>query len=213
MQSHWRFAMDSDKKGMYMYEYIKGEFISCIDDIVVLEANGIGYCIFVPYKDLDKKIKLGSQIKLFLSYVIKEESQSFFGFLSEQERKLFEAFHAISGVGPKSALAIITGIAIDEIYTCLSAKDEKRLCKIPGIGKKTAQRIILEMSDKLCDVTIPKNRGPNIIEDAIMALIELGYSRADAYLAVKKVETLECKLPDLIKLSLQTLSRKKILTH
>lgn len=193
-----------------MYEYIKGEFISCIDNIVVIEANGIGYCIFVPYTNLDKQIKLGSEIKFFLSYVIKEDSQRFFGFLTEEERKLFEAFHAISGVGPKSALAIITGIQIEQIYNILASKDEKKLCSIPGIGKKTAQRIILEMNDKLDEVTIPKNRGPNILEDAILALIELGYSRGDAYQAVKKVENAEYKLEELIKQSLKALSKKRI---
>jgi holliday junction DNA helicase RuvA len=196
-----------------MYEYIKGEFISCYDDIIVIEANGIGYCIFVPYKALDKLEKIGSEIKLFLSYVIKEDSQRFFGFRTEEERKLFEAFHAISGVGPKSALSIITSIEIQEIYTILASRDEKRLCTIPGIGKKTASRILLEMADKLEDVKIPKSRGPNIVEDAILALIELGITRSDAYLAVKKVEAPTLKLPDLIKKALATFSKKKTLTY
>ena len=193
-----------------MYEYIKGTFISCYDDIVVIEAGGIGYCVFVPYEALDKLEKLGSEIKLYLSYVVKEDSQRFFGFRTEEERKLFEAFHAINGVGPKSALSIITRIACNDLYAILAAKDIDSLVKIPGVGKKTASRIVLEMADKLEDVKIPKSRGPNIIEDAILALDKLGIQRSEAYHAVKKVESPDLKLPALIKKALATITTKTL---
>jgi len=180
-----------------MYAYIKGILIEATISNVILEANGIGYKIHTPVNLLSQLPQIEENILLHTSFVIRENSQTLYGFLSSQGRDLFESLQGVTGIGPKVALCIIGHISSKNLSLAITQGDIVAISKVPGIGKKTAERLIIEMRDKVntlfpsqdfseyaTQVKLdPKNQA---INDAMSALINLGYNQLTAQKAMKK---------------------------
>lgn len=191
-----------------MFAHIRGVLTQVSPLYVVIETHGVGYKIFIPasiYADLPQ---IGQSITLHLSFVVRELSQSLYGFFSQEERDLFEVLMGVSGIGPKTALSLIGHLSVHNLFEALSNNDLSTICKVPGIGKKSAERLVVELRDKLpsffaekgasASLKLPLDPRSKTIQDVMSALINLGYNQATAQKAVKK--TLEV-LPDSIDLS------------
>jgi len=176
-----------------MYAYIKGRLTHTTSVFAVLEAGGVGYQIHIPANSLSRLPPLGTETMLYTSFVVREQSQSLFGFLTEPERELFEILIQVSGIGPKTAISLIGHMDYNEFIDAVKDEDVKKICRVPGIGKKTAERLLLEIRDKLVGLGgfdpeqfMVKGR-EGVIKDAISGLINLGYNQAIASKAIQKV--------------------------
>jgi Holliday junction DNA helicase RuvA len=175
---------------------------------VLIDANGVGYEVDVPMSTFYSLPALGERTTLLTHFVVREDAQQLFGFASEPERSTFRLLVRISGVGPRTALAILSGLSVTELSAAVSRQESGRLVKVPGIGKKTAERLLLELKGKLGpDLAQP---GSSAMGDAhadiAQALVALGYNEREAGQALKA-------LPDAvgvsegIKLALKALTR------
>lgn len=193
-----------------MFDYITGKLTKVTQESIIIEANGIGYRMLASLSCISRLPELTSRVTLYVSFVVREFSHTLYGFLEEQERELFEALLNISGIGPKTSLAIIGTLTVEELTDALIRKDTQALCRVPGIGKKTAERLLIELKDTLAQFSarpmhILPQKSP-LSHDAVSALINLGYSQIVAQKAVKKVLDLNTEtqdLPTLITLSLK----------
>lgn len=182
---------------------------------LIIDVNGIGYEIHAPMSTFYQLPDIGNQITLLTHFVVREDAQLLFGFFTEHERRLFRALIKVNGVGPKLALTILSGIETDAFVACIHAQDDARLTHIPGIGKKTAGRLIVEMRDALSEwhtpaIAISQTEfvEPNqVIQDAMSALTALGYKSAEAKNAVSKVHEPHHNNEQLIRLALQQMIR------
>jgi Holliday junction DNA helicase RuvA len=177
-----------------MYEYIKGALVEATLTKATIDVNGLGYSLWIPFNNYAKLPQLGSPTTLYVSFVVREDSQRLYGFLTRHERDLFESLIEVSGIGPKTGLALIGHMEIQDLQLAISQGNTQAICKIPGIGKKTAERLIIEMRDKikkgidkslLPSQTDGSQREQGVIADAISALINLGYNSAQAQKAIK----------------------------
>jgi len=179
-----------------MYEYIKGTLIDSNPSRAIIEANGIGYTLLIPLSHFSKLPKIGTQVTHYTSFVVREDSQKLFGFLTRHERDLFETLIDVSGIGPKTGLCLIGHMEINELQLAISQSNTQLICKIPGIGKKTAERLIVEMRDQM-KKGMGKSFGPHpltegsgeqgVVADAISALVNLGYNSVQAQKAIQSV--------------------------
>lgn len=158
----------------------------------VINVGGIGYEVLVPLSSFDRLPPEGSKTRILIYHHITDVSQVLFGFATEEERRMFTLLLGVSGVGPKIAVAALSGLSVRELKTALIESDVKRLSSISGIGKKTAERIIVELRDKfsageaLATLAAPDDApGDHRLRDAAMALIALGYKQDDARKMVK----------------------------
>lgn len=182
----------------YMFSYFKGSLEEINVDFVVVENNGIGYKIFVPASVINSFPARGSEIKLFTYLHVKDDGLSLYGFLDKDSLELFRQLLGVSGVGPKGALGILSVLSPNDLRTAVLSQDAKAISKSPGIGTKTAQKIIIDLKDKVSvDDIVPVDDMPvadgalNVSgakNDAIEALTALGYSVKEAKSAVMKVE-------------------------
>lgn len=182
----------------YMFSYIKGSLEEINIDFVVVENNEIGYKIFVPASVINSFPARGSEIKLFTYLHVKDDGLSLYGFLDKDSLELFRQLLGVSGVGPKGALGILSVLSPNDLRTAVLSQDAKAISKSPGIGTKTAQKIIIDLKDKVSiDDIVPVDDMPvadgalNVSgakNDAIEALTALGYSVKEAKSAVMKVE-------------------------
>jgi Holliday junction DNA helicase RuvA len=189
-----------------MYAYLKGLLVTVKLDHVVVDIGGCGYYVHTPLTLYTKNKTLGETIHLYTSFILREDSMRLFGFEREEEKILFEKLISISGVGPKIALLLISNSDRMNLSDIIATRDSQTLTKIPGIGKKTAERIVIELSDKI--KSLPTQQSSSLIQlDAIAALISLGYKEKDAEKsvdnAIKKIKT-DASLSELISLSLST---------
>lgn len=178
-----------------MYVYLKGTLVAANPAHVVVDVQGIGYSLHIPCRLLGELPELGNQIQFFTAFVVREASQALYGFLLSQERDLFEVLMNVTGIGPKMALSLIGHLTFDELNTAVAAADIPTLCRVPGVGKKTAERLIVELKDKLPQlqplhaasyaVSMPHSK-PLHLQDAMMALINLGYNQHTAQKAIKQ---------------------------
>ena len=186
-----------------MLEYIKGRLIEAFPTKISLETNGLGYLIFIPLSSFGKLPQIGSELLVYVSLVIREDSHRLFGFLSKDERNLFETLCEISGVGPKTALSILGHMPIHELQSALSREDVQRMIKIPGIGKKTAERLVLELRDKykniLTEISVDES-SQKILTDATSALVHLGYQPKEAERLASRVYEQAERKPNLSQL-------------
>ncbi len=186
-----------------MYSYIKGLLVEVNADHAIVEIHGIGYHVYIPLSFYTARPKINSDIFLYTSFIVREDSMRLFGFESKDDKTLFEKLITISGLGPKTALAIIGQSATIDLAQVISNKDVTALTRVPGIGKKTAERIIIELSDKL--TSIKGKAYSSTTSDAIAALIALGYKEKEAQknvtAALKKADA-KSTLSDLISLAL-----------
>lgn len=179
-----------------MYAYIKGELVALTPSTVTLEANGMGYQISIPANVFSKLPQIGNKVLLHTSFVVRELSHTLYGFLSQQERDLFELFMSVTGIGPKLALSLVGHMPIHNLQHAISNHEIATICKIPGIGKKTAERLIIELRDKFGAISFERGSEKAFvsasdpktqkISDAMGALINLGYNQSTAQRAIKK---------------------------
>lgn len=190
-----------------MISYIKGTlaYVEPADGLVVVETGGVGYGILVSGKDLDLLPGHGEELRLYTYLQVKEDGLQLYGFLTREDQKLFKMLIGVSGIGPKGALGILTALSADDLRFAVLADDAKTIAKAPGVGHKTAQKLILELKDKLkltdafeaklakaelrpageqSGLTKAKN-------EAVEALTALGYSASDALKAVRQIDLKE----------------------
>lgn len=173
-----------------MYDYLKGKLTFYAHNKITLDVNGVGYSLLIPMNSFAKLPSTGSEMLVYTALVVKEDSLTFFGFLERKEKELFETLINISGVGPKTALAIIGHMDYEHFFLAIAKADLKMLSKIPGLGKKSVERLIIEMRGKVKNMkdvkltSAPLEKGPAY--DAVSALMNLGYSASDAQNAVQK---------------------------
>jgi Holliday junction DNA helicase RuvA len=173
-----------------MYETISGKCSEIKSESMTITTHGIGYKIFVPKTALVDFSLLGKELTFYVSFVIRENLQALYGFLQREERDLFEILLDISGIGPKTALNLLSHLSFDDLSTALLKKEPALLSKVPGIGKKTAERLLIELKDKWKEIAHhapqkTKSKLP-LSSDAISALMNLGYSKDSASKAVEK---------------------------
>ena len=190
-----------------MFSYIKGTLEEYWEDTVVIESGGIGWNIHVPLSVLDRLPHVGEQMKVYTSFQVKEDSMTLYGFLSRQDLKMFNQLLGVNGIGPKAALGILSSLTPDDLRMAIIAEDDKAIAKAPGIGPKTAKRVILDLKDKISmDDVLPLQFAGGQAEanvaaaasgvdgagkEAIEALVALGYSPTEATKAVRQVEIKE----------------------
>lgn len=164
-----------------------GSIKSLRQDRLVIDVNGVGYLVQINLKT-SSQLALGRDVQLFTSMVVREDSMTIYGFLSESERELFELVQTVSGFGPKVALAVTQSMEIDDLASAVHNKDESAIAAIPGIGKKSAQRLILELSGKLVITSSLKATSEiSWRSEVIDALIGLGFSRRQADSALNQM--------------------------
>ena len=202
-----------------MIGYIIGEAVEVEENKLVLEQNHIGYNIFVP-SGVVNQVRSGEEIKIYTYLNVKEDALQLFGFLTRDDLDVFKLLLGVNGVGPKAALGILSALSADELRFAVLADDSTAISKAPGIGKKTAQKLILELKDKLSlEDALEQNfknksargtAGAAILMDsaneAVQALVALGYSNSDALRAVRKIEDADqMDVEDLLKAALKKL--------
>lgn len=179
-----------------MFSYMKGTLEEIESGHIILENHGIGYEIKTPMAYEQKLPKLGSEIKLYTYLQVKEDGLTLFGFLEKQELSLFQLLLSVNGVGPKGALGIFSVLTADGLRLAIATQDAKAISKAPGVGGKTAQRIILDLKDKIhlednmtqdAFVNANKNVRSNAAIEAVEALVALGFAKKEAEKAVQSV--------------------------
>ena len=174
---------------------------------LLVDVNGVGYEVDVPMSTFYNLPPLGERVTLLTHFIVREDAQVLFGFLTNQERATFRLLVKISGVGPRTALAILSGLSVTELAQAVSLQESARLIKVPGIGKKTAERLLLELKGKLgADLATPTSVASDAQADILQALVALGYSDREAALALKSLPA-DVGVSDGIKLALKSLAR------
>ena len=174
---------------------------------ILVDCNGVGYEVLVPMSTFYNLPSLGEKVSLLTHLVVREDAQILYGFAQASERAAFKQLIKISGVGPRTALSVLSGLSVDELAQAVTSQEAGRILKVPGIGKKTAERLLLELKGKLgADMGIHISIGNASQSDILQALVALGYSDRDAALALKALP-LDIGVSDGIKLALKSLSR------
>ena len=201
-----------------MFAYIKGKLEVKTNGYIVLDVNGIGYKIFMSETAIDKLGSLGEEIKIHTYVRVREDDISIFGFNTNEELRMFELLLSVSGIGAKSSLVILSNVSVSEFALAVINNDINLLKKLPGIGPKTAQRIILELKDKLekeKDVNINNETVKEInkviadnekVSEAVSALKVLGYTNKEIEKALEKVDK-NLSVEDIIRQGLVNLSK------
>ena len=186
-----------------MFSYIRGPLVEISEDVIVVEAGGIGWNIHVPLSVLDRLPRTGETVQVYTSFQVREDAMALYGFLCRQDLKMFEQLLSVSGIGPKAALGILSALNPDDLRMAVISEDVKAISRAPGIGPKTAKRVILELKDRVRmeDVlptvqddslgtlsSAPGQGVEGVAKDAIEALVALGYSLTEATRAVRQVE-------------------------
>jgi Holliday junction DNA helicase RuvA len=175
---------------------------------ILVDVGGLGYELEVPMSSFYNLPAIGERVVLLTHFVVREDAQILFGFLTAAERQTFRDLVKISGVGPRTALAILSGLSVADLAQAVAAQDVARLVKVPGIGRKTAERLLLELKGKLAP-DLPAARGPGASEaqgDIVQALLALGYNEREAGTALKALPA-DVGVAEGIKLALKSLSR------
>lgn len=195
-----------------MIAWLKGELLEKQAPTLLLNVNGVGYELEAPLSAFYELPEPGQTVSLFVHMVVREDAQLLFAFSSKQQRELFRSLIRVNGVGPKVALAVLSTLSPQELMRCMADEDVTLLCKVPGIGKKTAQRLVVEMKDRLekefGDVALEASAaasGNTDRQDAISALVSLGYKNTEASRVVKSLPA-QSSSEELIRQALRALS-------
>ena len=206
-----------------MISYIKGPLTAIEEDVIVVEAGGVGMGIHVPLSVLDRLPGIGREVTVYTYFQVREDAMSLYGFLNRQDRDMFRQLIGVNGVGPKAALGILSTMTPDDLRMAIVTGDAKAISRAPGIGPKTAQRLIVDLKDKISmeemlgNLALPCDGGASAAlgtasmgeaaKEAVQALVALGYSNMEANKAVKQVEVTETMTAeDVLKASLRYLS-------
>ena len=194
-----------------MIGFVEG-IIEYIDvDKIVVNNNGVGYNVFMPASQIDT-LNVDETVRVFTYLNVREDAMQLFGFLTRDDLEVFKLLITVNGIGPKGGIAVLSTITTDDLRVAVISEDAKAISKAPGIGAKTAQKVIIELKDKLNleDVLEPKLdayfqvNDNNSMSEAVMALVALGYSQADAYRAVKSIDNIEeLDVENVIKMALK----------
>lgn len=200
-----------------MYEYIKGKYMGINKDYIIIENNNIGYKIFTSGATMAEMPGINDEVMLYLEQIVREDFIGLYGFKDREELEMFKLLLSISGVGAKAALSLLSISRINNLKYAIIMEDDKHLCRAPGIGKKTAGRIILELKDKIkkedimsgVDIQegfedLQPTVNTNTVGEALGALLALGYSEKEAETALKQVDK-TASLEDIIKECLKVL--------
>lgn len=204
-----------------MISFLKGELADMTDGTVVLDVNGVGYEVLVPAQLLSMLEGVGQSLKLYTYMQVREDAVVLFGFLTRDDLMMFKLLIGVNGVGPKAGLNILSTLGADDLRFAILADDAKRIAKAPGIGGKTAQKIILELKDKLdLEEAFEKKlassqisaeaavaAGSDVMQDAVQALVALGYGSTEALKAVRSVKpTEDMDVEDILKEALRKMA-------
>lgn len=180
-----------------MIEYIKGTLTEKEVTRVAIEAHGVGYNISIPLSTYEKLPETGTNLLLHIHYLVREDAHKLYGFLSKTEREMFRHLIGITKIGPKVALSVLSGITVDDLVNCINSGDSRRLEKIPGVGQKTAQRLLIELKGKvgsslvssISEGALAVNSGNlKIRDEAFAAMVSLGYNDKQVQKAFARVE-------------------------
>lgn len=187
-----------------MIQYIKGELISLEDDKVIVDVGGIGYGIFMSVQSMSSLPPIGSEVRIHTYLNVKEDAMQLFGFLTRDDLAIFKLLIGVNGIGPKGGQAVLSVLSPDDLRFAVLSNDVKAISAAPGIGKKTAEKVILELKDKLSiedaiehcaskeDAKRTEPDGSSKVSgEAVQALVALGYGSTEALKAVKQVEISE----------------------
>ena len=173
---------------------------------LLIDVNGVGYEVDVPMSSFYNLPGLGERVTLLTHFIVREDAQILFGFLTHDERQTFRQLIKITGVGPRMALSLLSGLSVGELAQAVARQETARLVKVPGIGKKTAERLLLELKGKLGDaLAAPASVASDAQADILQALIALGYSDREAAAALKRLPA-DASVSDGIKLALKSLA-------
>ena len=191
-----------------MIARLNGTLIEKHPPQIVVDCNGVGYEVEVPMSTFYNLPEIGHKVNLLTYFVVREDAQLLYGFATAQEKSTFKQLLKVNGIGAKSALSILSGVSIDELIQAVSMQEVAMLTRIPGIGKKTAERLLLELKDKLGagDLTLATNQVKSASYDVLNALVALGYNEREAQSAVKLLDK-DISVTDGIKLALKSLSK------
>ncbi|MBE7082390.1 MAG: Holliday junction branch migration protein RuvA [Clostridiales bacterium] len=199
-----------------MYSYIIGIVTQKEQGKIALENNGIGYEINVSNQTLEMLEFDNEPVKIYTYLVVREDEMSLYGFITKEEKNMFLLLTTVSGIGPKMAMGILSETSIPTLMNAIATEDLRTLTKIKGLGKKTAERLLVELKDKvnpmevlaMGEVNVETNEiDEQIMEDAISALTGLGLSKNEAYRTVKEVATKDMQLEDIITKALRSMSK------
>ena len=198
-----------------MYQYFSGQLVEKTPAKVVLDVHGVGYDIRIPVSTYSKLPALGEKTKLLIHFHVREDAQILYGFITEEERDLFRLLLLVTGIGPKIAMTVLSGMTIKELKQAIIQGSLPVLTSISGIGKKIAERVVVELREKIVleesetvhsGSSIPGSEGL-LLEDSLQALVELGYKKQNAKSALQKaIQELEGQKPsiaDLVRKSLK----------
>ena len=187
-----------------MISFIRGLVADTTENAVILENNGIGYEIFMTGSSIEQVSRIDGEVKIHTYFQVREDAMQLYGFATRDDLRVFKLLLGVNGIGPKAGLGILSALSADDLRFAVLADDAAAIAKAPGIGKKTAQKLILELKDKLdledafeqklanqaaADTT--ETAGDSQLQEAVQALVALGYPNTDALRAVKKVEGAE----------------------
>ncbi len=198
-----------------MISHLKGRLEHVDRAHLVVDVGNVGYHVHVSSGTLGRLPKIGDKVQLFTYQVVREDDISLYGFLTREERNLFRLLLSVSGIGPKASMSIISGFPIDKIVTAITQGDVDLISSVPGIGKKTAQKLIIELKDKVAkayaikpsDMTAGIKGDQTVVQDAISALISLGYSPREARETITRsdIDLSSGSVEDIIKQALKAL--------
>jgi Holliday junction DNA helicase RuvA len=187
---------------------LSGTLLEKRPPLVLVDVQGVGYEIDVPMSSFYNLPALGEHVTLLTHFVVREDAQLLYGFLTAKERDAFRVLIRITGVGPKMALSLLSGLSVDELAQAVALQETGRLTRVPGIGKKTAERLLLELKGKLADaLPVVASSPAGVAHDALNALLALGYSDKEALPALKQLPE-DLSLEDAIRQALKLLAKK-----
>lgn len=191
-----------------MIARLSGTLIEKSPPFIVVDCHGVGYELEVPMSTFYNLPELGQPVKLLTHFVVREDAQLLYGFGSEQEKNTFKQLLKVNGIGAKSALSILSGVSVDDLVSAISQQEVAMLTRIPGIGKKTAERLLLELKDKftISGSSTAQPQAKSASHDILNALVALGYNEREAASAVKLLDQ-EISVTEGIKQALKSLSK------
>lgn len=193
-----------------MIGYLKGKIISAKPTQIILDVNNVGYLIHISISTFEK-ISDQNEVSLYIHTYVREDALNLYGFYTEAEKEMFELLISISGIGPKVALSILSGISVEELQSAIQSENVSRLVSVPGVGRKTAERVVLELKSKVGFIETAASKGIDftIKQEAVLALTTLGYNQKVADKIVRDLLSSNptFTLEELIKKSLAELNK------
>ncbi len=202
-----------------MYAYIKGILAEITEDAIIVENQGIGYEIAVPGQVFDYLPSVGEEVKIYTYHYVREDAILLYGFLTKEDVRIFKMLIGVSGIGPKGALSILSVLSTDDLRFAILGDDAKAIAKAPGVGAKTAQRVIIELKDKLSledafeqklanqEQKAELNPAVGVKNEAILALTSLGYSQSEALKVLQGIEiSPDDQVEDVLKMALKQMA-------